>query len=515
MNYFKIKKIKADLAVGRTSYEELERQHGIALAEHRQLVDNSQMAPKMQEAAGLLDKFYAEQGKQWADSEYSKEDIVRDFTEEHLASLSEDDFAILLKRYDANFVTNVVRGGLRAHGEMQMFHNAGMGEYSTGFKKMLAGGRLRSPLGVKMMEGEKEEAIAKYLKFDKCENRDQAQMRLNNLASLNGGDDYADRSAIHFATEFAADHLYGSEKGNEVAVVYPSAYIASQYHFSGPSLAYGDGSWQNDQWVYANEERGMDLNAGLVFIPGEARVDPKTGSRYELTENMEPIINTEYRKILERLATADDFVATAEEMMLTLSDTSWAGLLKKQEKIQQWQEKLKTALGITNERLIKAIISYDTLCALKVYCDDSKRLAQTIQTILEGADLLYQEKAAEATVSSQEFWEKYFKESGVKKPNKIVYYKGTDLTTAIKNWRIEQGIEKRSKDDDMGFPERRVTHNAPEANVGIDRFRAIAQKIFDERYPVLGTIMVNGQEVKIVPDEEFNEKLPPDPDDAR
>ncbi len=522
-NYLKIQKMKADLELGQKSYDELLHWQAMERAEQKHLLDNSNLAPKMQDAANLLDKFYAEQEKQWTESEVSKEMIIENFSDEHLASLSIEDYVLLLKRFPSNLVTHVTRQGIRDHVGM-VYHTAGEGAYTPGFMKMLADGRLRSPLGVKMLEGEKDQAIAKYLGLSKCKNRNEPQVRLNVLSIVEG---YADTNAIHFATEDVADHLYGSEKGNEIAIVYPSAFIASQYYFSGPSLAYGDKAYSNDQWVWASEEHGMDLAAGLIFIPGDAMVDAETGSRYALNEKNEPIINTDYQEKLRRVLATPDFASLAENIKQV--QRQWNTYSRKLDDprlqdgygrlwddLQPFIERLVDEFGITDNRLQLAMMEPATLSDMLSCNQDPNKINHVINETLKTKGILFKE--TKNPVPSQKFWENYLTQQPTKTPLKIVYYKGGDPTTAVNAWREQNGLIKRSTDDNLGFPERSVERDSPEATVGHDRFTAIAQKIFDYHYPVLFRTMINGRETEIIPTEEYykndnDEEIPPDPDD--
>ncbi|MDI6734505.1 MAG: hypothetical protein QMD50_03410 [Patescibacteria group bacterium] len=318
LNYFQLQKLRADVAVGQRTYEELKQQQDTEIAEQQAVSEklgSEETPPALQETKAMLANFYNEQKEKWARSEYIKEDIIKNFSEEHLASLSLEDYALLLKRFPEEMVAHVTRQGIRDH-IGHVYHIAGEGAYADGFMKMVEDGRLRSPLGVYLVEGEKEQAIARFLHLDNFKTREEALSYLATFTSDRQGDagSYVDRMAVHFATEEVADCYYGSEKGNEIFVVYPSAYIASQYYFSGQLNESGGGYW-NDQWVWANEERGMDLNAGLVFIPEEARVDRKHGSRYELDENRNPIKNSEYQDAFRKVVDSPNFHDFANQAM--------------------------------------------------------------------------------------------------------------------------------------------------------------------------------------------------------
>ena len=121
---------------------------------------------------------------------------------------------------------------------------------------------------------------------------------------------------MHLAVEDVADSFYGSERNNEVFFAFPSALIASQYEFAG-NLAevemdgYTD-SYNNDQYVFPDIEKGLSIDAGIAFIPKDAKVDFKTGSKYELDENKKPVPAEGVQEILkarfDQLGFVQDFI---------------------------------------------------------------------------------------------------------------------------------------------------------------------------------------------------------------
>jgi len=499
LNYFQLRKLRADVAIGQKTYEELKQQQNIEIAEQQAIsgkLESKETSPAMQEARTMLDNFYKNQKEKWAQSDYTKEDITKYFSEENLASLSPEDYTILLKRFPQEMVAHVTRQGIRDHIGM-VYHTAGEGAYADGFMKMAEDGRLRSPLGVYLVEGAKEEAISKFLHLEGFKSKDKALDYLATLTTTRQGEggSYADRMAVHFATEEVADTYYGSEKGNEIFIAYPSAYIASQYYFSGQLKESGGGYW-NDQWVWANEERGMDLNAGLVFIPEEAKVDRKTGSRYELDEGRNPVKNAEYQTVFRRVSDSADFHSFANQVMeitghLTqnynesnLSPRSRELL----EKMEPFRQRLEQEFGITDRRLQHAILDYHNLFSLdiqkKIQEEGRDDPFHSVDSVIEGAlqkeGILYSE--AKDTISSKEFWEAHFAENPTKRPSKIIYYKGADPTSALWKWRREQGISKKAGDKDVGFSERHIERSAPQATAGLERFRTLAEKVIEDYF---------------------------------
>jgi hypothetical protein len=512
LNYFQLRKLEADVVVGQKTYEELEKEQESETAEHQEIsekLESKEPSLELQEAKNMLGDFYKEQKGKWAKSEYTKEDIVKYFSEEHLASLSLEDYALLLKRFPKEMVAHVTRQGIRDH-VGHMYHTAGEGAYSDNFMKMVKDGRLRSPLGVYLVEKEKEKAIAKFLNLGELKNKKEATEYLKNICGVKGADpesqtahgDYSDSMAIHFATEGVADSYYGSEKGNEIFIAYPSAFIASQYYFTG-QLNEADTGNHNDQWVWANEEKGMDLNAGLVFIPGEVRVDRKNGSRYELDENGSPIKNKEYQNTFKKFVDSPDFSDFAKRFM-ELTEKSYGKLDRTDpspkvrellERIEPFRKKLEKDFGITDERFQSVILNRSNLESIK-YKVENRKKADGDERVLNNANLeiddyieddlrregiLYLE--AKNTVSSKEFWEDYFIKNPGKKPSKTIYYKESDPTAALLQWRQVQGIDKGAGAKDMGFPERHVNSWAPQAESGLDRFRTLAEKVIEDNFP--------------------------------
>jgi hypothetical protein len=494
-HYFKIKKLRADSVLGKKTYSELQQQQDTQTEEAvfiTEKLNSDELPEEFSDAKTMLDNFYKEQKDNWADSEYTNEDVKKFFSEEHLSSLSVEDYALLLKRFPGEMVAHVTRQGIRDH-TGHMYHTAGEGDYSNSFMKMLHDGRLRSPLGVRLTENNKEQAISELLNLDLFNSKQDALDYLKTF--LGAGGIYVDAMAIHFATEEVADCFYGSEKGNEIFIVYPSAYIASQYYFSGQLNEKGGGYW-NDQWVWANEERGMDLDAGLVFVPEEAMVDKKTGSRYELDENRKPIKNIEYRDAFKSVIDSTDFHDFAKQVMQVYEEVGkvWDrfGLMsedqEKQFKLEPFRQKLEHEFSISDRRLQTAVLDYHNLFSLIYLKKDqeggkegvSLMIESKIEAAMQDLGILYAE--AKDPINSKEYWETYFSKNPTQKPSKVVYYKGSDPTRALHEWRDSNKIYNKSDDKFIGFPERSVERDSPEAMAGSDRFISIATKIINEHF---------------------------------
>ena len=299
-DYFAIKKVEALLQGKLDQQSSLEEELSKAVIGR----------PDLEETRQMISDFYASEKKKWAEAPYSKEDIAENFTEEHLASLSLEDYALLMKRFPGQMVTHVTRRGVRDHYGM-FEHSKGFGEVAPdGFKGILESKRLQSPLGVALSQAGSYHDICRFLNSgdELITHRDvvddeNLDRQPTSIRPLIAGfkqyfDDpthrqFNDKAAIHVAIEQVLDEIYGSERGNEIFIAYPSAHIASQYefgNFDNNVISHAGDDKRNDLYVWAeNETAGMNIDAGIVFVPDNAQVDPDTGSLYRLDSSGKPI----------------------------------------------------------------------------------------------------------------------------------------------------------------------------------------------------------------------------------
>jgi hypothetical protein len=440
--------------------------------------DQIQIPAQFDKPKQILENFYAHEQAKWAESKGSQEEMVRLFKEEHLASLDMEEYGLLMKHFPSAMVTHVTRQGIRDHTGM-FEHTKGEGQYVDGFMQILKSGELKSPLGVAASEHGKEEAVAKAIRLDRAESKQEAEERLEE--SLSGAfDGYADRAAVHVATEAVADHYYGSERGNEIFIAFPSAYIAAEHSFIG-NLAQGRDLKNNDTWILQDEalDKGMNINAGVAFIPAEARVDPLTGSRYALDDLKRPIENQQQREEIDSLLSSEEFIAFAQEDVDSNRKTS--------ETIQL----LKQSFGVMDPGMLEALAGKtNEVRFLKMYKDNLQEFARRSKTItdsvLESSGKRFIE--AENTVSSQEFWETYFTQNPDQRPSKVEYYRGNDPTKALIEWKMRHSLMDVGDEAsyDIGGKVSVESHESQDK----DRFKSIAEKIIDERFPIHASIPV-------------------------
>jgi hypothetical protein len=499
INYFEIKKIKAEILLRQEEEEGLKTeqkniQESLDVVKNDE--ENFENGDVLRETEKMVVDFYKQEKKHWASSSYDNEDIKKYFSEDYLATLSLEDYALLLKRFPGEMVSHVTRQGIRDH-LGHVFHTVGKGEYFNGFMKMLQDGKLRSPLSVRLLEKEKDKAVADMLGLSELATKEEALNHLDFITGEGRNDSggYADRNAIHFATEEVADVYYGSEKGNEIFVAYPSAFIASQYYFGGQLKDAGGGYW-NDQWVWDKEQEGMDLDAGLIFIPADAQVDRFTGSRYKLNENNKPIKNEVFYESFKKMVESEDFLdfaSRAKEIVGRLHYSYYDFIKdnideKEKIKILPLCQELEDKFGISDKRLQFAALDYQSLFSLTLRIKNKNEgiddpffsIESDIDSALENAGVLFYE--SDNPVKSQDFWENYFSNNLKSKPTKIIYYQDADPTSVLLNWRKEKGINKKALDKSIGFSENSISSKSEVANTGVERFSSIARKVIEDYY---------------------------------
>lgn len=503
--YFKSKRLREDMGIGEKDVERLKFEADSIkekILESKSKIgelESKDSSLEWKNIALLVDDFYRNQEKKWAESDFTKDDITHYFAEEYLSSLSISDYALLMQRFPSEMVTHVTRQGVRDHVGM-MYHTAGAGVYSEGFKSIVGDGRLRSPLGVYLTENKKEEKILEYLhKYFPPENFDSKSDFINavvaqfspNLQSGVPGS-YSDRMAIHFAAEEVADKFYGSERENEIFLTFPANLIASQYYFSGALNQKGGGYW-NDQWVWANEEKGISVDAGIVFIPKDTPVNPETGSRYELNERFEPIVDDDRLNVVRAFMTNSNFEKFCKEALPILGKLPYGIRARDNEETRQLSETLEHEFGISEEHMQNFLLDYQTLISFQIESNNTERLEENIKELLKDAGMYF--RGAKNPVSSQMYWESYFKDHPNNRPSKVVYYAEKDPTIALIQWKIKNKLIKKSDDYTMGFRERAVERDSAEATSGIGRFSSIvlkiAEKIPEEEF---GSVSLNKKE---------------------
>ncbi len=519
------------------------------IKELRQIVrDNPEQAKNYRPPRELLAEFYEQLAREYEEIPLTKEEIEREFSAENLSKLPLNDYVKLLRRVPARFVTHVTRQGIRDH---VSHHYSGSEQYSGGFEKIIEAGKLQSVLeqylqGVVTRDVVKQ-VLSDHLKipqdFDTVEEaREHIDDFLNRSRSnMLVSSEIADQRALHVAMDHVADDFYGGERGNEIFFAYPTAYVAAHNYLAPQKTAFRKGlelnaeersSEYNDFWI-RNKKNGageLPVDAAIVFIPENAAVDPKTGSRYALGPDRKPLPNTDqieklkkiiaspemkvlwpkmyeritdYRNALGKKRADEDRLAMLRNEkagMYTLSGAeddvrrSTAELEEKMEMIKPFIDSCRAG-GLTDKRFYDIFESRDGEAwnALASAFDRSVQSEPFAATPVDDNNFTERVrslgiylKLAENTVSSRTYWEKRFQTSGAKRPSKVIFYEQAVPTQALQAFKERAGLKDHRERIDLRemFSENLVSnrdiHNQMEREREI--FAQYAEEILRDLY---------------------------------
>lgn len=457
---------------------------------HEAVLLRAELAGIRAKEAEILSEIGVGSGKENREAQpFTKEEIEQTFTTDNLSKLPLEEYIGLLQRVPARFITHVTRQGVR---DKASFHS-GRGAVDHGFERIVEQGALQSKLeqalGKEINTDSVAHTLKDYLGIPKDHpDRASAEQRIEDFLERSpiAGEtsEIADLGAVHMATEMVADAFYGGESGNEFFFVYPAAYIASQFELAGQSAIpdnfgeHGDTKY-NDLWVKEKKDVASEipLDAGIAFVPADALVDPRTGSRYEIGPDGQAIENTEQIEALKRFASASaeewpsiqnkiyenanlsgeiraieertgtqDYPAIADQEALSAKKEQLAHLRKD---FKPFLDKARES-GITDPRFYKIFeegtdsVVWQAAIGFfnKVTRMTGRELSEFEQEELNetAARMQMGFKLAERTIPSQEYWEQKFAAMS-RKPSKVVYYEGGDPNKALAQFKKEHGLD--------------------------------------------------------------------------
>jgi hypothetical protein len=488
----------------------------------RKLFDDSQKAENelkslqknlsdMSNPGDLLSAYYEKISTEPIDHEQKSELL----DPEALSQLSEEEYIALWKRLNPHFVSHVTRQGFRDHNAM-VYHSGGMQEFSNGLVDMLGDGKLlRPPIAARGgLRSRDESSIREWLSgyVLEAENEEEAKKKLAGFLhhTIATAPKYPDETAVHFANEIVSDSYYGGERNNEVFIVYPSDVIASQYcyAFNGAQKDFtkpqSEQKW-NDVFVWPQtvENPGISIDAGIVFLPNETRVDSETGSKY--ASKVETVNGEEKRVMMEDEKLISAFINWAE----SLNDESPVIKALKEyneSKKDMWsrrQDNEKICFDVFRKEIIQLGFSEeaanDIIRSLfgsvngiyqfeydgKIGFGDSKKDA----AINKLRDASANWKRAENSITAKEYWENFFQKNPQVRPKHVEYYNG-DPTAAIYMFQRKHNIGKADTSGIdgvlLGFEENHVPPEVidrdPRSNPGYEELVSTARRIIKDHY---------------------------------
>lgn len=430
---------------------------------------------------------------------------------EILCQLTLDEYIALWRRLNPYFLSHVTRQGVRDHFSM-FSHSAGLSRFHNGFEEILKDDKMLRPpsvmrWGFSLRDKRTIKRLLEEKIFPKSKNAEEAKKNLEKefnftiaYAPL-----YPDKIAVHFACQDVLNEYYGAETNNEIFFIFPVDFIASQYYYAFNSVWVKDFTRQekdrslNDVFVWTGnlDNPGVPLDAGIVFIPADALVDPETGSKYASKVENGIRILIEDEVLIERfinwLKGIDDHSDLVELYNLYLKDNREFGnlsnyLLEQMKKLG-FDEEMAARLGneiyqnirlVLNPTLLNTYFKYEQPLELE---EAARVVADNILTAT-GAKF----KKAENPITSEEYWRRYFETYPELKPKHLVFYRGNP-TFAVLNFLRENNIGRADTSQTegvlLGFDDHHITDLDNKNSLawqGYDDLMKIAEKLIDEYY---------------------------------
>jgi len=413
----------------------------------------------------------------------TNEEKCKYLKQEFLSSLSTEEYIALWRRLNPYFLSHVTRQGFRDHNAM-IYHSAGVREFQNGFIDLLDDGKiLRPPLALEGLRSRDKTEVETLLKslINEAKDKADAKQRFRSFLdfSLGAAPKYPDKTAVHFAAQIVLNNYYGGEEGNETFYLFPSDFLSSQYNFAF-------NGWQKDFtrpqsedkwndvfiWPDSSDNPGISLDAGIVFLSKDKPVDPETGSKY--ASEIKSADGEEKRVMIEDKNLINSFV----EWGKTLNAESRANKAFKEygKAHNDYDSEIawRNCLQVINEELQGISFGQDAIYSLTrslhgtiTYSD--KLSEEQLRGIIEESGAAM--KRAENTISSKDYWEKYFTNNPKKRPKHIIYYEGSPIN-GIYKFLSDNGIKReggvRENEPLLGFDDNHIHLINENGNKGQD-----------------------------------------------
>jgi hypothetical protein len=439
---------------------------------------------------------------------------------EVLSQLSTDEYIALWRRLNPHFMTHATPQGFRDHStgmlprEMSNFHN--------GFLDILKNEKqLKSRFTLSGLTSIDETTVTIFLSNMKVLQQEDESKALelfknsiNEAPLFQPLPGYPDGTSVHLAPQLVNDGYLG-ETGNGVFFCFPTDVIASQYTFGLAGdhkdlrKIQGDGKMWDDVFIWPNNSEipGIPVDSGIVFLPNDSEVDPKTGSTHAtetkniegketklLIENKELV--SKYLEWSEGIFNNDEIVNTVRKHMTNEIDSN-AVVYRCLEQLSELGFRghsglLALAEDITDEldNYYRNIENKQTTFDNKIYTNEMKEntkneIKDAIRSLIENSFAKYEPAAN--TIPGKDYWERFFAANPNLKPRHIVYYDGNP-TNAVYRFLQEKkiGSADTSKVNGplLGFDDHFVLdiRNDPRGYKGYDELANTANKIIKEHY---------------------------------
>lgn len=378
-------------------------------------------------------------------------------TPEYLAGLSLNEYMALWRRLNPYFLSHVTRQGVLDHG-WDFFAKYNSFTFRLNFDKILQSGNMlrtrfhrdglvdrseksvRAWLGDALQEPTEEKARKSFTHKLSTLTEDETHLHVT----------YISNSFIEFSAQKVLDEYAGGERGNEIFFLFPADVILSQYQFSQyrdrgdvVTLPRYDDANAVYVWPKTQENDGIPLNSGIVFLPKSVQVDPATGSRYASDATGYDDLEGFERGIY----TVDSRVNTFIGQMHSTPEVA--------ETVRKLQDAWNEHRGRDADELVQSLrdqmpgillwlgYEYDIaeqivdLFCRKLSRQENPMDQKAVKYILTYSGALF--LRPEETVSAYEYWERRFAEHPEQRPKRIVYYDGSP-NEAVQDFLQQNGI---------------------------------------------------------------------------
>ena len=232
----------------------------------------------------------------------SPEEREKYLSTEAMEKMSLEDYLTLTKRLSGEAFYHVTRYGVRENTFISTGggHTEGEGGFIDGFTPLLKDGNINSATSTIIKDPIRAQSIVSQEAIENFKKEglplDEAVDKI--MAAYHASPYYLDRESAHFSYGKNLHTMYGGEKEYKFYFYYPVEYIMQNDFFHGTrevQIKIGQGYYNNrsgidqqyNDFEIFNFGKGVPINAGILCIDGNIRVDTETGSQY-LTKNGKP-----------------------------------------------------------------------------------------------------------------------------------------------------------------------------------------------------------------------------------
>lgn len=405
----------------------------------------------------------------------SVEDKKALLTTEHLSQLSLGEYLALWRKLHPHALTKVSRHGFLDY-TIDRFQSWDMFHYFSDFERELENGKLLrgrlhqrgvmdgSPERVQVWLGSVLEEPTKEMALEKL--REKLGI-FDGLPYLSGAISAAMDTKVSLLSLHVLPEAYGAERRNAVFTVFPTDVVLSQHRFqlSRPTALWVRGLNQTvDVWPNPVQHGGLSQDAGIVFLPKSAEVDPQTGSRYASQPTDAPLFSGDVRRMIEN---TDVPILFQEQMNRIPEVRGIVGAVEQdwqtgrngevEKRVEEFRERFPALLQNLGYHHSEIDIIVKRSCDRLAYGKNPFDPDFLLMTLAFSGTLFERPKE---TISSQEFWERRFTKHPEQKPSRVVYYEGNPaeaLNRFLKAGGIETPQTKPKAGHLLGFDDHLVS----------------------------------------------------------